>query len=367
MFRLRKNSFFCESENLKNLPILKTTKSNSMLTRKILTLATCTALVLTTACTRLFFGIDLHGTPRETYDDLCLNIEQRYSLFEQKKIDWPAVKARYASQLRDSMDKEELFAVLGGLLGELQDGHVNIYTDWDVARNWDWYLDYPANFNFNIVERNYLGKHHRRSGPFLVSKLDSIGYVYYSSFSTPLREKSLENVLDYLADCRGIVLDIRSNGGGKLDNTRLIASHFADTTRTALQFHFKSGPGAGDFDGPFPYEIKPSKKSRYLKPVVILTNRKSYSAATFFPAIMAAFPQVTIMGDTTGGGGGIPWQFELANGWTYRFSTSNTIDSKGRNIEFGIPPDVVVQLDPADECCGVDTMIERAFEFLRKR
>jgi len=320
------------------------------------------------SCADIFMGPDIRNTPRTNFDYLCKTIEERYSLFEIKNIDWDSVKTKYSGKIDNDMTRDELFEVLGSMLGELEDGHVNIDTDWDYARNWDWYLDYPANFNFNILERNYLGRKHWRPGPFLAAILpDSIGYVYYASFAPPIKAGELNALFDYLKNCKAVIFDIRSNGGGKLDNVRKIAERFADTTRLGAKFYYKSGKGKNDFDGPFDYDIKPSKGTRFTKDVVILTNRKSYSASTFFPAIMSAFPHVKLMGDKTGGGGGIPYYFELPNGWPFRFSTTYTIDSKGRNIELGIEPDIQVEMLPEDEAKGVDTMIEKARAFLLEK
>ncbi|MCB0662395.1 MAG: hypothetical protein KDC24_06630 [Saprospiraceae bacterium] len=100
--------------------------------------------------------------------------------------------------------------------------------------------------------------------------------------------------------------------------------------------------------------------------MVILTNRKSYSAATFFPALMSAYPHVTIMGDTTGGGGGIPYHLELPNGWNFRLSTTITKDAQGRNIELGIPPDKLVSLDKEKANEGIDSVIEAALAHIKE-
>jgi C-terminal processing protease CtpA/Prc len=292
-------------------------------------------------------------------------VERRYSFLEDKKIDWQTAKAKYKTQIRDSMSREELLETLTGLLGELKDGHVNILTEWDYGRYWDWYLDYPVNHYSNVVERNYLGKKHWQSGPFLNTIIDSIGYVYYGSFAAPISKKALNAVMNRMKNCKGLIFDVRSNGGGKLNNVRLLAERFADTTRTGLTFYFKKGPKPGDFDGPFDYVVKPAGDYQFTKPVVILMNRKSYSAATFWPALMSCFPHVTLMGDHSGGGGGIPYHLELPNGWEFRVSTTRTIDTKNRNIEFGIPPDFEVSMTAEDAARGADPIIERALLFIK--
>ena len=70
------------------------------------------------------------------------------------------------------------------MLAELKDGHVNLYSSSNMGRYWDWYLDYPRNFNEGIIERQYLGKNYRIAGGLKYKILeDNIGYIYYESFS----------------------------------------------------------------------------------------------------------------------------------------------------------------------------------------
>ena len=219
---------------------------------------------------------------------------------------------------------------------------------------------------FETIERNYLGRKHWRTGPFLHTVIDSVGYIYYGSFSPSISGKHLKTVFDRMSNCKAVIFDIRNNGGGKLNNVKRLASQFADSTRRVHNFYFKTGPGKEDFTKPIGYTVKPAKNA-FTKPVVVLINRKSYSAATFFPSAMRAFPHVTIMGDHSGGGGGIPYHFELPNGWGFRISTTRTISALGENIEPGILPDIRVHMNDEDLKKGKDTMIEKALNFLKKQ
>jgi C-terminal processing protease CtpA/Prc len=73
---------------------------------------------------------------------------------------------------------------------------------------------------------------------------------------------------------------------------------------------------------------------------------------------------MTVMGDTTGGGLGLPNGGQLPNGWTYRFSITKTLDPQGNNYENGIPPDVVKILTAEDRISGRDTVIEAAVDLI---
>ncbi len=81
---------------------------------------------------------------------------------------------------------------------------------------------------------------------------------------------------------------------------------------------------------------------------------------------MKACANVTILGDQTGGGSGLPFTSEIPNGWTVRFSACPMYDTKMQQIEFGIAPDVPCALDEALAAQGIDTMIEAARKQLRQ-
>ena len=78
-------------------------------------------------------------------------------------------------------------------------------------------------------------------------------------------------------------------------------------------------------------------------------------------------PYAIVIGDQTGGGGGMPSSNELPNGWMVRFSASPMYDGNMQHIEFGIEPDIRVDLDSTDVAKGRDSLIERACRLLGTR
>ena len=76
-------------------------------------------------------------------------------------------------------------------------------------------------------------------------------------------------------------------------------------------------------------------------------------------------PNVTTLGDKTGGGSGLPFHSEIPNGWSVRFSACPVLDADMKHIEFGIDPDIRVDMLQQDVKRGKDTLIETARNILK--
>jgi len=309
---------------------------------------------------------NFNSSPQANFDALWKIMDERYCYFEYKDIDWKGVYEKYQPEIKSKMTNEELFEVLSNMLAELKDGHVNLISSFNISRYWDWYLDYPDNFDAKI-QRNYLGRDYYIASGIRYKILDdSIGYMYYGSFSNGIGNGNLDQIIGKFSKCKGIIIDIRDNSGGLLSNVDILASRFTDTRVLTGYSRYKTGKGHNDFSKPEAKYLEPSDRIRYLKSVVVLTNRHCFSAANDFVNVMKQLPTVTVMGDRTGGGGGLPLSSELPNGWSVRFSACPFYNPDMEDIEFGINPDVEVNMTESDMSEGIDTIIEAAREFIER-
>lgn len=301
-------------------------------------------------------------SPMANFEALWKIMDEHYCFFSYKQVDWDEVHRRYATQIADTMDQYALFDTLAKMLAELKDGHTNLYSHFNTARYWDWYLDYPDNFDLNLIEDHYLGRDYAIAGGLKYTKLcdGQIGYIYYGSFSSAASNNALNHIFYQFRDCKGLILDIRNNGGGLLTNSERIASRFIDEKRLVGYVRHKTGKAHDAFSEPYPQYLEPSEGILWLRPVVVLTNRRCYSAANDFVQKVSPLPLVTTLGDRTGGGSGLPFSSELPNGWAVRFSSSPMLDVSGQSTEFGIDPEIAVSLSDTDKERGLDTLIERA-------
>ena len=90
---------------------------------------------------------------RGNFEALWNIMDQHYCFFTEKNIDWNAIHAKYSPQVDAGMSSSQLFEVLAKMLSELKDGHVNLYSSFDVGRNWSWHENYPSNFSDTIYHK----------------------------------------------------------------------------------------------------------------------------------------------------------------------------------------------------------------------
>ncbi len=323
------------------------------------------------SCEKVFMEEDASADPESIFEEVWTFTDRHYSFFEEKGIDWDSLYAQFRPMVHPDMNPVELFDLCADMLYELRDGHVNLLSSFDRSRYWEWFLNSPENFNYSVIEREYLRGRQRYFGPLTVATLGSqnnILYVYYGSFGNFIGDGSLDNVvgiLNSMDDAAGLIFDVRNNGGGSPGNGQKIVSRLTDERVFVGTNFIKTGPGHDDFRSEEVF-IEPHDGMRYSGNVIVLTNRKSYSATTYFAQYMKALDNVTLVGDTTGGGGGIPAFWDLPNGWLLRVSSSRFYSPEGNSIEPGVPPDVHAEINISGNSLNLrrDDIIEKAMELL---
>lgn len=312
-----------------------------------------------------------HDTPdydrsrADTFEALWRTIDQRYCFFREKSIDWDSVRKVYEPRAMGARSTQIFFNACADMLDELRDGHVNLSSGFATSYYKKWWSDYPENYNERIIQQYYLRFQYRMIGSITYGFLDdNIGYIRYPSFSTGLGEGNIDYILQYFSICQGLIIDVRSNGGGDLTNVEKWVSRFITERTLAGYISHKTGPGHDDFSEPFAFYYTPPGNGHLLwtKPVVVLANRGTFSAANNFVSIMKLLPGVKIVGATTGGGSGMPFSAELPNGWGLRFSACSILDAEGKSTEFGVEPSegCAVDMSPEATLDGHDTILDHA-------
>ena len=322
------------------------------------------------SCERAFMESDESSSPVNVFDYLWDKVDQQYAFFDVKGIDWDSVREVYRPMVNDDMDKEDLFDVCAAMLNTLQDGHTNLISGFNVSRNDSVYYRMYAhrNINTDVVLFNYLTLQYHSTGAFAHNAIRDgrVAYVRYSSFENTISESALKYITDRYKDCDGMILDMRQNGGGSIDNIRMMLSIFDNHKQPLYYSQIKSGPGHEDFTELTTVYATDTciLETPYNKRVAVLIDRGSYSATSFFAVCTMGYPNIRLFGDYSGGGLGLPNGGALPNGWTYRFSITRTLALDGNNYENGVPPSERVILDPDCIAQGVDNVIEAAADWI---
>lgn len=308
------------------------------------------ATLLCASCEKAFMGSDCDSAPTATFDYLWHQIDEKYAMFDVKDVDWQEVYDKYRPQVSDVISNDSLFAVCAAMLGELNDGHVNLISTNGTSRAdsicYRFYTE--AGYDINAIIQGYLGPHYAMTGGMAHTSLRDgrIIYIFYSSFSNSISPDQLKHILSCYPQAEGLVLDIRGNGGGAMNNITNILKMIAhDGKRLMYRSQIKNGPDHDCFTDLDDTYTPTSDSAAFLLPVAVLTDRGCFSSASMFALCAKAYPTMTVIGDTTGGGMGLPHTTVLPNGWRARFSITRALAPDGSNYENGVPPDIAIPFD----------------------
>ena len=306
---------------------------------------------------------EYNSDPHDNFDALWEILDQRYCYFSYKNIDWTEVYNNFSPRINHVQNVFQLFGVMSEMIDQLQDGHVNLYAPFDVSTCTGWYDSYPTDYNTDFLSKHFDYKLRTAGGlAYTTIANHKIGYIRYSSFSSGFTTANIAYIDAYfhqLNKVKGIIIDVRNNGGGSLEySERLASCFFKEKTITGYMRH-KTDKCHDCFSDPTEITTDPTNAPINWsdKKVIVLSNRRCYSATNDFIVRMKQAPNVTIIGGITGGGGGMPLSQELPNGWMIRFSAVPMFDAEMQHTEFGVAPNIEVHISPDDTD---DTILLRA-------
>ncbi|MDD3685194.1 MAG: S41 family peptidase [Bacteroidales bacterium] len=333
---------------------------------KIYISAFLVSVVFLSSCEKLVFEKETLSDPVSTFDYLWNEVNDKYAFLEYKEVDWDSIYYIYRPMVSAGISDDSLFNIMGRMLNELRDGHVNLVSPFDVSR-YDITMLGPVNIDGRLIYGKFLRQNFQSTCPFGQNFIreGQIGYIRYASFSgSQISDYELDYILNKYADTKGLIIDIRQNGGGYVSNVFQLLSRFTFEDMKLYETQIKSGAGEDSFSTLEEVIYSPNDKVKYNGNVAVLTDRGSYSASSFFSVCTYAYDNIFLVGDTTGGGLGLPNGGQLPNGWTFRFSITRTIAVDGGNYENGVVPDYTVILNDDAEDTGIDNVIEFAADKL---
>lgn len=342
--------------------------------KKIITFVLSSFLLM--SCERAFFKEAPKTDPVSIYEAYWKIVSEKFSMFDDpaKNINKTALYQRTRARVTPDMSDDALFDVLREVVVALKDKHSSIRSI--NPKRIAYYSDgVRSNIQPEVVQKYYLknfkevGSHQDRSGGALKFNHLSRGEVGYMEIETfediELTSEMFDEVLDYFKDTKGLIIDVRGNGGGQGHISTMIPAHFTDKKIYVGSEYMKSGPGANDFKVSKMY-LDPMG-TQYKKPVIILMDTHSYSATSFmiayFHAVQNKGGKVYFMGSKNSGGLGNFTQGYLANGWIWGITSTEFRYYDGSRHDNGIAPDEEVWDDVATT--DKDEVIEKAIEKIK--
>lgn len=192
-----------------------------------------------------------------------------------------------------------------------------------------------------------------------------VAYIGFNRFQPPAA-KQIDEALSRFKNAPGLILDIRSNGGGDGEEGLRIATLFFDHKVPAARIITRTGKPPSALFGlvkmPKEFEVGRTGGQKYSNPVVILVNEATGSAAEFFANTLQENGRALVMGTRSCGCVlGVLNPRELKGGGELTISEIGFITAHGRRLEgTGVIPDKSITETLDDLRHGHDPALEEA-------
>ncbi|TAH17973.1 MAG: hypothetical protein EAZ08_12285 [Cytophagales bacterium] len=334
-------------------------------------------------CEKILVGTE-PALPELVFETFWQDMDKNFSFFSYRNIDWDSVYRAYRPKVNAQTTDDELAKIFDAMISKFKVGHLDIA---DIRNRT------VANGLPNVDSRTYLGNARAYTLSYIENlqntkvnvfnagesilfyyggvKNTDFGYIFISTmFGQSSDFEKIDEILNGLKNKKGIIIDVRNNGGGNSNNGALVAGRFFKETQFVGYIKYRlAGGKRSDFTDWQRMEYPKVGKENYQGNIVLLTSRSSGSATETFVKVMRGLPNVTTVGDTTWGSiGNNPVYKTLPNRWNYRFPTAVEVDKdKKSNEGIGFAPDIFILNTLQAQAEGRDLMLEKAIEVLKNK
>jgi carboxyl-terminal processing protease len=196
------------------------------------------------------------------------------------------------------------------------------------------------------------------------SGADCIGVVTWNVWMTPITGP-LDRAVSDLADCRGMVLDLRGNPGGVGAMVMGVSGYFMES-REALGVMRTRENELRFVSNPRRIRTPDGTRPPFDGPLAILVDRLSASTTEIFAAGMQGVGRARLFGETTAGMALPALMIRLPTGDVLMHAFADFTGPDGTRIEgVGAIPDEEVPLSREALLAGVDAPLEAALAWIR--
>ncbi len=319
------------------------------------------------ACQDVLFEEEPANDPIGNFESLWNTFNERYAVFAQRSVDWQSLYEQYRPQVNANTTDDQLFEIITAMLSHLDDGHVSLMAKGEPF--WSGSLEFRERakdklFDLGLIQDNYVNGNLRNINNqyFYGAINEDIGYLFIN-FLSGEKPTFIDDFIAEMQNKKGLIIDLRHNGGGDFTNAEVIASRFADQRTLAFSGQAKNGPGPEDYGETTDYFIEAVGPAQFIQPIVVLTDDYTISAGENLVLYLRVLPNTTIIGENTSGAMGERIEKELPNGWIYSITGQIIRAADGISYEGpGVPPDIYAQNSFAELDKGMDRVLEMAIE-----
>ncbi len=298
------------------------------------------------------------------FDQLWKAFDEHYAMFTLRpEVNWDQLRERYRPKALASKSTCELAEVCAEMLRPLRDLHVWL----KVAGANIPVFSRPRTANANpAAAAAILGNMHEAGRVRWALTEDKIGYIAIYEWSGDSLPEQCAEALEQAREARGLIVDVRLNGGGSEPLAAEFAGRFLKKDFVYAHSQFRNGPRHSDLTAKIARKISPRGPWRYDRPVLLLIGQQSMSSNESFVGMMMGDPQVVTMGDRTCGSSGNPRFFELPLGLSV--SVPQWIDYRpdGKALdERGFEPQILFKAEPDAFTGERDDLLSAALARLR--
>lgn len=190
------------------------------------------------------------------------------------------------------------------------------------------------------------------------SVADGIGTMIISRFDDNTAQLARQAAESFMAQgVKGVVVDLRDNGGGYLNAAQGVASIWLSDKLVVTE---KRGSEVTDTLMSDAEPLLAGVKT------VVLVNGGSASASEIVAGALQDHGVATLVGEKTFGKGTVQQLFDLNGGRKIKITIARWYTPKGKNItQDGITPNMVVKVTADDTNKGLDPQLDAALQLLR--
>jgi RNA polymerase sigma-70 factor (ECF subfamily) len=306
------------------------------------------------------------ATADQAFDQLWKAFDTDYAMFVLRpEVNWSKLRDEYRPRAVAAKSAPELANVCADMLKQLRDLHIWM----TVAGANVPVFNRPRSSNSNPSAHRVILGNLQNTGPNVKWAVtpDKIGYLGISAWNNDQVPRQCQQALEEMRGTRGLIVDVRLNGGGSEDLARIVAGRFLTNSFIYSFSQFRNGPSHTNLTEKLARAVEPCGPWRYNRPVVLLIGQKCMSSNESFVGMMTGDPDLTTMGDHTCGSSGNPRMVQLPLDITV--SVPRWIDylPDGTPLdERGFQPQIQFTPEPGAFEGDRDDLLKAALERLRK-